>query len=164
MWPMQRGCCSCDLWTKNQLSGGVNPTAWHTHTHGCCCHCLHHNWGLHIQDLASYLHRVLHWRLYCLPVTVEHFRSLQDCQTTRSWEENHSLLTQLWGRTSNVQQLTSELLEVLSEWMMKKNWMIYQYCLTGLTSSLLWCHLKTTIKSVKFETFQPFCFLFRTGI
>ena len=91
MWPMQRVCCSCDLWTKNQLSGGVNPTAWHTHTHGCCCHCLHHNWGLHIQDLASYLHRVLHWRLYCLPVTVEHFRSLQDCQTTRTWEQNHGL-------------------------------------------------------------------------
>ena len=98
-------------------------------------------------------------------------RSLQDCQTTRIWEQNHGLLIQQWGRrsatlwrTSSVQRLTSELLEVLSEWKMKKNGMIYQYCLAGLTPSLPWCHLKTTIKSVKFETLQPFCFLFHTGM
>ena len=32
-----------------------------------------------------------------------------------------------------------------------------------LTPSLPWCHLKTTMKSAKFETLQPFCLLFRTG-
>ena len=32
-----------------------------------------------------------------------------------------------------------------------------------LTLSLQWWHLKKTNKSVKYETLQPFCFLFRTG-
>jgi len=29
-----------------------------------------------------------------------------------------------------------------------------------LTPSLPWCHLKTTNKRAKFETFEPFCLLF----
>ena len=33
-----------------------------------------------------------------------------------------------------------------------------------LTPSVPWCHLKTTIKSAKLETLQPFCFLCRTGM
>ena len=32
------------------------------------------------------------------------------------------------------------------------------------TPSLPWYHLKTTSKSAKFETFKPFCLLFRTGM
>ena len=34
----------------------------------------------------------------------------------------------------------------------------------NLTPSLPWCHLKTTIKSVKFETLKPSSFLFHTGM
>ena len=142
-----------------------------THTQGGCCSCLHCNWGLHIQDSGT-----ISSQSSALKTTVclwwwNTSRSLQDCQTTRIWEQNHGLLIQQWGRrsatlwrTSSIQRLTSELLEVLSEWKMKKNGMIYQYCLAGLTPSLPWCHLKTTIKSVKFETLQPFCFLFHTGM
>ena len=33
-----------------------------------------------------------------------------------------------------------------------------------LTPSLPWCHLKMTVKSVKLETLQPFCFLFCSGM
>ena len=33
-----------------------------------------------------------------------------------------------------------------------------------LTPSMPWCHLKTTNKSMKFETLKPFCFLFCNGM
>ena len=37
------------------------------------------------------------------------------------------------------------------------------FLMAYLTPSLPWCHLKTTIKSEKFETLKLFCLLFRTG-
>ena len=37
-------------------------------------------------------------------------------------------------------------------------------CDSSLIPSLPWCHLKTTNKGAKYETLQPFSFLFHSGM
>ena len=86
------------------------------------------NWTF--QTLAPHVHKILYWRILCMPLLYVTHGSGTFCRTvriTRTWEQKRGLLTRRWGRrstavlgTSSGRRRMSELSEFLFDRTTKK--------------------------------------------